>query len=100
MVETIPFTIPCRGLGATVPELGLERFGVVAHPKTCFTMVLPQLMEELKEKQPDTKWDSTITRFNITITRFTITIPKTKTTNITITNKLVMIITENSSSLL
>lgn len=44
-----------KGLGATVPELGLERFGVVAHPKTCFTMVLPQLMEELKEKQPDTK---------------------------------------------
>ena len=59
-----------RGLGPTVPELELEKFGVKvftvtsiipyvaslqAHAKSCFTMVLPDLMAELKEKQPDTK---------------------------------------------
>merc|ERR1712130_847299 len=41
-----------KGLGPTVPELELEQFGVKAHPKSCFTMVLPHLMAELKEKQP------------------------------------------------
>ena len=61
-----------RGLGPTVPELELEKYGVKvlqnesplfisyfsslqAHPKSCFTMVLPDLMAELKEKQPETK---------------------------------------------
>merc|ERR550525_2139806 len=44
-----------KGLGPTVPELELEKFGVKAHAKSCFTMVLPELMAELKEKQPDTK---------------------------------------------
>jgi len=44
-----------KGLGPTVPELDLAKFGVKAHPKSCFTMVLPDLMAELKEKQPDTK---------------------------------------------
>ena len=50
-----PDTSFLRGLGPTVPELELEKFGVTAYPKTCFTMALPQLMEELKTKQPDTK---------------------------------------------
>merc|ERR1712012_1455967 len=44
-----------KGLGPTVPELELEKYGVKAHPKSCFTMVLPDLMAELKEKQPETK---------------------------------------------
>merc|ERR1719370_517398 len=44
-----------KGLGPTVPELELEKYGVKAHPKSCFTMFLPDLMAELKEKQPETK---------------------------------------------
>merc|ERR1719154_636112 len=43
-----------KGLGATVPELELGRFGITPHAKTCFTMILPQLMEELKTAQPET----------------------------------------------
>merc|ERR1711971_865610 len=39
-----------KGLGPTVPELELEKFGVKAHAKSCFTMVLPELMAELKQK--------------------------------------------------
>merc|ERR1719430_1972622 len=38
-----------KGLGPTVPELELEKYGVKAHPKSCFTMVLPDLMAELKK---------------------------------------------------
>jgi len=44
-----------KGLGSTVPEVELAKFDIKAHPKTCFTMCLPDLMEELKVKQPDTK---------------------------------------------
>merc|ERR1711972_215146 len=33
----------------------MGKYGVKAHPKSCFTMVLPDLMAELKEKQPETK---------------------------------------------
>ena len=37
-----------KGLGPTVPELGLAEAKVKAYPKTCFSMVLPELMEDLK----------------------------------------------------
>merc|ERR1712226_357526 len=44
-----------KGLGPTVPEIELARHGITAHAKTCFTMVLPQLMQELESQQKDTK---------------------------------------------
>merc|ERR1712071_214497 len=44
-----------KGLGPTVPEIALEKYGIKAFPKTCFTMALPELLAELKERQPDTK---------------------------------------------
>merc|ERR1711890_80451 len=44
-----------RGLGPTVPELGLAKYELKAHPKTSFSMVLPELMKELREKQQETK---------------------------------------------
>ena len=37
-----------KGLGPTVPELGLIEANVKAYPKTCFSMVLPELMNELR----------------------------------------------------
>ena len=37
-----------KGLGPTVPELGLMEAKVNAYPKTCFSMVLPELMNELR----------------------------------------------------
>ena len=40
-----------KGLGPTVPELGLEEAKVKAYSKTCFSMVLPELMKDLKGKQ-------------------------------------------------
>ena len=39
-----------KGLGSTVPELGLAEANVKAYPKTCFSMVLPELMAALKGK--------------------------------------------------
>ncbi len=35
-----------KGLGRTVPELGLEEHGITPFEKTCFTMVIPELMKE------------------------------------------------------
>ena len=43
-----------KGLGHTVPELEIAKFGIGPYSKTCFTMVLPQLMEELQSKQSGT----------------------------------------------
>merc|ERR1719435_55783 len=43
-----------KGLGHTVPELGLEGHGVVPHTKTCFSMAVPSLLEELR-RQEETK---------------------------------------------
>ena len=37
-----------KGLGPTVPELGLAEANIKAYPKTCFSMVIPELMEELR----------------------------------------------------
>ncbi|XP_795064.1 isochorismatase domain-containing protein 2 [Strongylocentrotus purpuratus] len=42
-----------KGLGPTVKELGINRDEVNIYPKTCFTMVLPEVEEKLKEN--DTK---------------------------------------------
>ena len=40
-----------KGLGKTVPELELEKFGVTAHPKTCFSMAaVPEIMSELRTR--------------------------------------------------
>jgi len=42
-----------KGLGRTVTELGLAEHGVVPLEKTCFTMVVPELMasEEVRDKE-------------------------------------------------
>ena len=37
-----------KGLGPTVPELGLSEASIKAYPKTCFSMVIPELMKELR----------------------------------------------------
>jgi len=55
-------SLPClateqypKGLGPTVDELGLAKHSVTAFPKTCFTMVIPELLEALKTQQEETK---------------------------------------------
>ena len=55
-------SLPClateqypKGLGPTVDELGLAKHSITAFPKTCFTMVIPELLESLKTQQEDTK---------------------------------------------
>ena len=37
-----------QGLGHTVPEIELAKFNIKAFEKTCFTMCLPALMDQLK----------------------------------------------------
>ena len=37
-----------KGLGPTVAELGLAEAQVKPYPKTCFSMVLPEIMKDLK----------------------------------------------------
>ena len=44
-----------QGLGPTVPEIELAKFGITPYSKTCFTMCLPDLMGALREVQPETK---------------------------------------------
>merc|ERR1719419_1265108 len=44
-----------KGLGNTVPELEIEKYGIIPHAKTCFTMILPKLLDELKAAQTNTK---------------------------------------------
>ena len=44
-----------KGLGPTVPEIELAKFNIVPHAKTCFTMAVPELMEQMKAAQPETK---------------------------------------------
>merc|ERR1712059_34501 len=63
----LPRSCPCpateqypKGLGPTVPEIELARFDITAHPKTCFTMVIPALMEELRTKQGENLTKSVI----------------------------------------
>merc|ERR1719420_38509 len=44
-----------KGLGPTVPELELAKFDIKPHAKTCFTMILPGVMEELQNAHTDIK---------------------------------------------
>merc|ERR1719342_1927733 len=44
-----------KGLGATVPELELAKFNIVPHSKTCFTMIIPDLLDQMKSSMPETK---------------------------------------------
>merc|ERR1719264_1713197 len=44
-----------KGLGPTVPEIELAKYNIVPFSKTCFTMILPELMEKFKAAQPETK---------------------------------------------
>ena len=62
-------SLPClateqypKGLGPTVDELGLAKHSVTAFPKTCFTMVIPELLEALKTQQEETKCVSFFSR--------------------------------------
>ena len=34
-----------KGLGRTVPEIELAKFGIVPYEKTCFTMAIPEVGE-------------------------------------------------------
>ena len=36
-----------KGLGRTVPELEIAKYAIKPYEKTCFSMVLPELMSEL-----------------------------------------------------
>ena len=45
-----------KGLGPTVPELGLAEANIKPYSKTCFSMAaVPELMQEMKDKRPDVK---------------------------------------------
>ena len=44
-----------KGLGPTVPEIELAKYNILPISKTCFTMILPELMEKFKAAQPETK---------------------------------------------
>ena len=44
-----------KGLGPTVPELGLAAANIKPYSKTCFSMALPELIKELHDKKPDVK---------------------------------------------
>lgn len=55
-------SVPCvateqypKGLGPTVPELELTKFNIKPHAKTCFTMLLPEVLEGLKASNTDIK---------------------------------------------
>merc|ERR1719447_2118385 len=41
-----------KGLGATVPELEIAKFNIVPHSKTCFTMIIPELLEQMNSSLP------------------------------------------------
>ena len=38
-----------KGLGPTVPEIELEKFGIPAHAKKCFSMIIPEVTEQMKD---------------------------------------------------
>ena len=44
-----------KGLGPTVPEIELAKYNILPISKTCFNMILPELMEKFKAVQPQTK---------------------------------------------
>ena len=76
-------SLPClateqypKGLGPTVDELGLAKHSVTAFPKTCFTMVIPEILEALKTQQEETKWVKyTSLTFLVKIKMFLILLP-------------------------
>ena len=37
-----------KGLGPTVPEIELEKFEIKAHAKKCFSMIIPEVTEQMK----------------------------------------------------
>lgn len=41
-----------KGLGPTVSEIGLMSLGIMPVSKTCFTMAVPQIIDQLKTKHP------------------------------------------------
>ena len=44
-----------KGLGSTVPELELAKFNIVPHSKTSFTMVIPELLDQMRVSMSETK---------------------------------------------
>ncbi|TRY68851.1 hypothetical protein TCAL_03214 [Tigriopus californicus] len=44
-----------KGLGRTVPELEIAKYGLKPFEKTCFSMVIPNLMSQLSQEQNVTK---------------------------------------------
>merc|ERR1719312_1666788 len=44
-----------KGLGVTVPELELAKFNIVPHSKTSFTMLIPELLDQMKDSMKETK---------------------------------------------
>jgi len=48
------------GLGPTVPELGIEEFGIKPVEKTQFSMVLPEIMESLKKSNDQVRHTETL----------------------------------------
>ena len=58
-----------KGLGPTVDELGLAKHSITAFPKTCFTMVIPELLKSLQTQQEETKWAKLFSQ-NLTVDSF------------------------------
>eukprot|EP00095_Tigriopus_kingsejongensis_P001668 snap_masked-scaffold857_size87770-processed-gene-0.9 protein:Tk01668 transcript:snap_masked-scaffold857_size87770-processed-gene-0.9-mRNA-1 annotation:"isochorismatase domain-containing protein mitochondrial-like" len=44
-----------RGLGRTVPQLAIAQYDMRPFEKTCFSMVIPELMAQLAQEQPQTQ---------------------------------------------
>merc|ERR1719325_73305 len=42
-----------KGLGPTVPEIELAKCNIVPPAKTCFTMIIPEVTEQMKAAQPE-----------------------------------------------
>ena len=38
-----------KGLGPTVPELEISKFNIVPHSKTCFTMMIPDVLKQIND---------------------------------------------------
>ena len=44
-----------KGLGPTVPEIELAKYNILPISKTCFTMIIPELLKSLQTQQEETK---------------------------------------------
>ena len=49
LVPTIATEQYPKGLGATVPELEISKFNITPHSKTCFTMMIPEVLKQINE---------------------------------------------------